>query len=167
VAFAPKLESALDKSVIKSKADGTYGGVGMARTPGSSGGANSDERAHRVYLMEELPLAGEPQSSAIVKVGRSGLVSEEARRACERGNARTLIVQHSTDPLTVVNAMEVEHTVHRWLHAQALQREWFGCPDVAFARQAIDRAVHQLRNPEADLANFLRPSTQPPCLTRP
>jgi hypothetical protein len=97
----------------------------MARTAGG-GDAAPDEHAHRVYLIEELSLTGEPQSPAVVKVGRAGLDPNTARRACERGNARTLVVRYFTDPLTVVEAMKVEHTVHRWLHAQAFQREWFG-----------------------------------------
>lgn len=133
----------------------------MARTARGSGGAISDKHAHRVYLIEELSLTGGPQSPAIVKVGRAGLDSDKARRACERGNARTLVVRYVTDPLTVAEAMKVERTVHRWLHAQALQREWFGCPNVAFAQLAIDRALHHIRNPETGQTELLWPSTEP------
>ena len=132
----------------------------MARTARGSS-APLDERVHRVYLIEELSLTGDPQSPAIVKVGRAGLDSDKARRACERGNARTLVVRYVTDPLTVAEAMKVEHMVHRWLHEYALQREWFGCPTVAFAQHAMDRALHQIRNPETGRPELLWPPTEP------
>ncbi len=132
----------------------------MARVARGSSGATSDEHAHRIYLIEELSLTGEPQLPAIVKVGRAGLDPDKARRACERGNARTLVVRYFTTPLTVAEAMKVEHTVHRWLHTQAFQREWFGCPTVAFAQQAVDRALHHVRNPETGRTELMWPPTE-------
>jgi hypothetical protein len=131
----------------------------MARTACISFGAALEERARRVYLIEELSLSGKPQSPAIVKVGQAGLDPDKARRACERGNARTLVVRYFTDPLTIDEAAKVEHTVHRWLHKQAIQREWFECPNIDYPQQAIDRAFHSIRNPNPtanpDLNDFV------------
>jgi hypothetical protein len=127
----------------------------MARTASDSCGATLDERARRVYLIEELSMSGEPQSPAIVKIGQAGLDPETARRACERGNARTLVLRYCTDPLTAAEAWKVEHMAHRWLHEWALQREWFACPNTDFAQQAIARVLHHIRNRETGLTDVL------------